>query len=214
MEPLPALAPSRARRGLVPLLALVLLVGASAAGCADGGDHGTMAAPASHGIAAERGSATHGPAAATHGPAAEPPLATPPVVTGADVPMGSMVMPTGEQVSAAWEARPAFVTQLPPDWQAAYAFALARPDVLQWLPCYCGCGGAGHRSNLDCFFQRRETGAIVFEEHGSYCDICIETANLASSMLRQGSTMTQIRDAVDATFSGAAPGTVTPLPPA
>jgi hypothetical protein len=72
----------------------------------------------------------------------------------------------------------------------------------------------GHRSNLDCFFQRRETGALAFEEHASYCDICIETANLASKMIVDGASMGQIRAAVDATFGGgAAPGTDTALPP-
>lgn len=132
------------------------------------------------------------------------------------VPMGSMTMPTAEEVDATWDARPGYVKALPADWQAAYSFALARPDVLQWLPCYCGCAGIPHRSNLDCFFQRREVkGAFNYEEHASFCDICIKIANQASAMLRDGSTMVQIRAAVDSTFSGgAAPGTDTPLPPA
>jgi hypothetical protein len=73
-----------------------------------------------------------------------------------------------------------------------------------------------HRSNLDCFFQRREVkGNYSFEEHASYCDVCVKTANMASRMLREGATMVQIRAAVDDTFGGgAAPGTDTALPPA
>ncbi len=136
--------------------------------------------------------------------------------TAAVVPMGSMTMPTPDEVSTTWAVRPDYVKGLPGDWQAAYAFALARPDVLQWLPCYCGCEGMGHRSNLDCFFQRREVkGNYTYEEHASFCDICVETANMASDMLQQGKTMTQIRAAVDSTYGGgAAPGTDTPLPPA
>ncbi len=135
---------------------------------------------------------------------------------GVSVPMGSMTMPTAQEIDAAWDARPAYVTDLPAEWQAAYAFALARPDVLQWLPCYCGCAGIPHRSNLDCFFGRREVkGTFSYEEHASYCDVCIRTANMASDMLGQGQTMVQIRAAVDSTFSGgAAPGTDTPMPPA
>lgn len=96
----------------------------------------------------------------------------------------------------------------------AYAFALARPEVLQWLPCYCGCGGMGHRSNLDCFFVRRESGQIAFEQHGSFCDICVDTANLAARLLAEGRTITEIRAAVDQTFGGGGHGTDTPLPPA
>ncbi|HEU0243937.1 MAG TPA: PCYCGC motif-containing (lipo)protein, partial [Candidatus Limnocylindrales bacterium] len=119
-------------------------------------------------------------------------------------------------VSAAWAARPDFVKALPSDWQGAYSFALARPDVLQWIPCYCGCTGIEHRSNLDCFFVRREVkGTFQYEEHASYCDICVKTANLAQQMLREGASMVQIRAAVDAQFGGgAAPGTDTPMPPA
>jgi len=146
--------------------------------------------------------------------AAVAPSAAVPVSAGVAVPAGDMVMPTAEAVSAAWQARPEYVRALPSEWQGAYSFALARPDVLQWLPCYCGCAGAGHRSNLDCFFQRRETGVISFEEHASFCDICVETANLAQQLLREGKTMAQIREAVDAAFGGSAPGTDTPVPPA
>ena len=107
------------------------------------------------------------------------------------------------------------MSALPAAGQAAYAFALARPDVLQWLPCYCGCTAMGHRSNLDCFFQRREvTGSYSYEEHASFCDVCVRTANMASQMLQDGSTILQIRSAVDSSFGGSAPGTDTPMPPA
>lgn len=174
-----------------PLLILVLALGGTMAGCSSGHD-GAMT-----GSSAPASAASAAPGAA--------------MVT---VPMGSMHMPTAQDVSAAWKARPDYVTALPSEGQGAYAFALARPDVLQWLPCYCGCAAMGHRSNLDCFFQRREVqGTYQYEEHASFCDICVKTANLASQMLQQGSTMTQIRAAVDNTFSGSAPGTDTPLPP-
>jgi hypothetical protein len=129
--------------------------------------------------------------------------------------MGSMTMPTADEVSTTWNARPEFVSALPSAGQTAYAFALARPDVLQWMPCYCGCAGIPHRSNLDCFFQRREVkGTYSYEEHASFCDVCVKTANLAQQLLLQGKNATQIRAAVDATFGGgAAKGTDTPQPP-
>jgi hypothetical protein len=37
--------------------------------------------------------------------------------------------------------------------QEAYRFAIANPEVLAQLPCYCGCGGMGHKSDLDCFVE-------------------------------------------------------------
>ena len=72
----------------------------------------------------------------------------------------------------------------------------------------------GHRSNLDCFFDRRESGEITFQEHGSFCDICVETSNLAAKLLEEGKSMAEIRAAVDATFGGGGNSTDTPLPPA
>lgn len=180
--------PTRRLAAIAPVFLVAMALGGGVAGC---GGSAHTSAPAAPAMADEGGAAAH------------------------EVPMGGMVMPTADQVEAAWATRPAYVTALPDDWQAAYHFAVARPDVLQWLPCYCGCGGMGHGSNLDCFVAGRgDDGAITWEEHASYCDICVDTANLAASMLRDGSTMSEIRGAVDATFSGSAPGTDTPLPPA
>jgi hypothetical protein len=142
--------------------------------------------------------------------------ATPNAVVAAmpDVPSGKVTIPTDAQIAAAWKTRPDYVRALPEDWQAAYKFALARPDVIGWMPCNCGCAGQGHRSNLDCFFDRRESGEITFQEHGSYCDICVETSNLAAKLLVEGKSLAEIRAAVDATFGGGGHGTDTPLPPA
>jgi hypothetical protein len=140
--------------------------------------------------------------------------ATAPAAAEAPVPVGHMHMPTADEVSETWKARPDYVKALPDAWQSAYAYALARPDVLQWLPCYCGCVAMDHRNNLDCFFQRREVeGFYAYEEHASYCDICVETANLAQQLLRDGRTIIQVRAAVDARFGGTAPGQDIPLPP-
>lgn len=115
---------------------------------------------------------------------------------------------------AAWDTRPDFVRAADPRTASAYAYALEYPDVVQWLPCYCGCVGMGHRSNLDCFLKPREDGApIAFEEHGSFCGVCVDTALLAKQMLAEGKTLLQIRMAVDREFGDLAPGTLTDLPP-
>ncbi len=179
---------SRRRAAAGTVLILALLIGGGSAGCSGSQPGSTARAVA--------------------------PTGTPSTPQMAAVPMGSMVMPTAEQARATWDARPAFVSDADPQTQAAYAFALARPDVLQWLPCYCGCAAMGHKSNLECFFKRRQAGVqLGFEEHASGCDVCVKTAIMGQQMLRQGKTMIQIRAAVDSTFGGRAPGTPTELPP-
>jgi hypothetical protein len=133
----------------------------------------------------------------------------------AAVPVGPMDPGAPEAMQAAWAARPAYV-RADARTQEAYAFALAAPQVLKWMPCYCGCDAMGHRSNADCFFKPTREGLsnLAFEEHASYCQVCVDTALMAKRMLGEGQSLRAIRNAVDATFGGSAPGTPTELPPA
>ncbi len=46
----------------------------------------------------------------------------------------------------------------------AYVFAARNPDVLDYVPCYCGCGMSdGHRGNTDCFVESRAPNGAVTE---------------------------------------------------
>ena len=51
---------------------------------------------------------------------------------------------------------------------AAYRFAAQHPEVLGYVPCYCGCERSGHRGNDDCFVSSRaRNGDVVdWEPHG------------------------------------------------
>ncbi len=54
-----------------------------------------------------------------------------------------------------------------PEVQEAYRFAVAHPDVLQFIPCYCGCVNQGHRSNRDCYVREvRADGSVVLDPMG------------------------------------------------
>jgi hypothetical protein len=78
---------------------------------------------------------------------------------------------SGEAGSA--EVRLAPVSQLsaevraaPPVVQEAYRFAVANPEILDRIPCYCGCGSMGHMDNLDCFVQELDPdGSPTFDSH-------------------------------------------------
>lgn len=51
----------------------------------------------------------------------------------------------------------------------AYQFAIDHPELLAYIPCYCGCGQeAGHTSNLDCFIKKRNGNEITFDDHAAY----------------------------------------------
>ena len=37
--------------------------------------------------------------------------------------------------------------------QAMYRYATVNHDVLQYIPCFCGCVDGGHSSNFDCYVR-------------------------------------------------------------
>ncbi len=56
----------------------------------------------------------------------------------------------------------------PPDViRAVYTFAARHPEVLHYVPCFCGCQRSGHSGNDDCFIKGREpNGRPVWDPHG------------------------------------------------
>lgn len=51
--------------------------------------------------------------------------------------------------------------------QAAYTFAARHPEVLHYVPCFCGCQRSGHQDNDDCFIKSRDAkGRPEWESHG------------------------------------------------
>src|SRR2546426_5196341 len=52
--------------------------------------------------------------------------------------------------------------------RAVYQFAAEHPEVVSYVPCYCGCERAGHRGSEDCFVASRGANGDVesWEPHG------------------------------------------------
>lgn len=97
-----------------------------------------------------------------------------------------------------------------------YEFAARHPEVLQYVPCYCGCERAGHNGNHDCFVKSRAANGRVteFDAHGIGCTICIDVARDAMTLFNGGATPTAIRAAIDKKYAGRFPSaTPTPQPP-
>lgn len=102
-------------------------------------------------------------------------------------------------------AMPAMVQAAPQRVAFAYRFAAGSPEVLQQMPCYCGCGPMGHTSNYACFWN--ESGQV--DAHALGCGICIDIAEDAYRGLRQGRSLAEIRAQVDADYSRFGPPTDT-----
>jgi hypothetical protein len=96
-----------------------------------------------------------------------------------------------------------------------YEFAARHPEVLQYVPCYCGCERIGHNGNHDCFVKSRAANGRVSEwdAHGLGCAICIDVARDAMTLFNSGSSAPQIRAAIDKKYGMFPSSTPTPKPP-
>ncbi len=101
--------------------------------------------------------------------------------------------------------------------RAAYMFAAEHPEILSYVPCFCGCERGGHKGNEDCFIASRAANGDVtaWEPHGLDCAVCIDVATEARMMFNSGANVRDIRAAVEKKFAGFNGGhTPTPQPPA
>lgn len=49
-----------------------------------------------------------------------------------------------------------------------YRYAAEQGDELQYIPCFCGCGRFGHRSNRDCYIKSFSgDGTLTFTSHAA-----------------------------------------------
>ncbi len=111
---------------------------------------------------------------------------------------------------------PAIAYTPPRPWpvvQAAYEFAARHPEVMRYVPCFCGCESSGHRHNEHCFVTTRDhSGQVTWNEHGLSCAICIDVAVQAREMHEAGASREAIRAEIERTYQPRFP-TQTPTPP-
>jgi hypothetical protein len=87
--------------------------------------------------------------------------------------------------------------------QQVYEFAARHPEVLSYIPCYCGCESVGHKANHDCFVKSRAAnGRIVeWDAHGMGCAVCLDVGRKSMTMFNQGMSVSAIRAAIEQEYS-------------
>ncbi|WVE34324.1 PCYCGC motif-containing (lipo)protein [Priestia megaterium] len=111
------------------------------------------------------------------------------------------------------EVLPEFLKDKPEEMQTIYANAAQHKELLENIPCYCGCDeSAGHRNNYDCFIhENKRDGKVIWDDHGTKCGVCLEIAAQSVSDLESGKSIKQIRQSIDEKYkSGYAKPTPTP----
>ena len=99
---------------------------------------------------------------------------------------------------------------------AVFVFAAEHPEILNYVPCFCGCDHMGHKGNTDCFVKSRAANGDVlqWEPHGTECQVCIDVCQQAMQMYSSGASVRDIRAAVEKKFAGQYQNhTPTPQPP-
>jgi len=97
---------------------------------------------------------------------------------------------------------PASVQSAPVTVREGYQFAVANPESLKNVPCFCGCVSAGHTSNYSCYVKEvKPSGQVVFDTHALGCSLCVDIAQDVMKLSGQGKSPQEIRAAIDQTFS-------------
>ena len=96
----------------------------------------------------------------------------------------------------------------------AHIFTADHPEVASFIPCYCGCGTAGHKDNADCFVRQRDAQGRVteWEPHGAACAVCIDIAVQSMKMRNSGASINAIRQQVQNEYRPRFENTETPTP--
>jgi len=99
----------------------------------------------------------------------------------AQAPTKSPPPPAGQKVQPPAPSRAATAVTMPPIpnpgfspgrpvdvTRAVYKFAAEHPEVLKYVPCYCGCETSGHPHNESCFVKRRDAkgNVVEWDTHG------------------------------------------------
>lgn len=78
-----------------------------------------------------------------------------------------------------------------------YEFAAHNEHLLKYIPCFCGCETAGHKSVESCFISARTPdGSVKWNKHGAGCRLCLDVVESARELHAAGHPVRDIRQLV------------------
>ncbi|WP_223701934.1 PCYCGC domain-containing protein [Sutcliffiella deserti] len=111
---------------------------------------------------------------------------------------------------------PSFLNNKSEEINLIYSAAAQHQELLEHIPCYCGCGtSVGHKSSFECFVHEvNEDGTIEWDDHGTRCGVCLEIAATSVLEYKEGKSIKEIRTLIDDLYKeGFSTPTPTPMPP-
>lgn len=115
-----------------------------------------------------------------------------------------------QEATASPTILPSFLDGASEKMIVAYQAAALLPEALQQVPCYCGCSEIGHKDNFNCFIAEMKEDEVIWDDHGTRCGICVDTALITANLVKQGYEPEEIRSIIDEMY-GEGFGEPTPL---
>lgn len=109
-------------------------------------------------------------------------------------------LPNGDlqETTASREELPTFLNDESGDLQNVYLIVAQHQDLLEKIPCYCGCGdSAGHEHSFHCFVADIASEGVTWDDHSTRCPVCIDTAAESVIMSIDGKNEKEIRQFID-----------------
>lgn len=105
------------------------------------------------------------------------------------------------ETTAAKEILPTFLDNKQATVKTIYAEVAQHKDLLENIPCYCGCGEtAGHTSSYDCFINAEDDNGITWDDHGAKCGVCVDIVAQSMSWSNEGKSVKEIRERIDEAY--------------
>lgn len=110
-------------------------------------------------------------------------------------------LPNGDirEETASMDVLPSFLDKHDENMHNLYTAVAMHQDLLEKIPCYCGCSlSSEHKDNYDCFIHdNKEDGAIVWDDHATRCQACLDIAAESIIMYNDGKSIKNIRSYID-----------------
>ncbi len=116
---------------------------------------------------------------------------------------GCAAGPQGQEMKMApVSSLPQEMQNAPTQVREAYQFAVANPDLMKKIPCYCGCGAVGHTSNYSCYVKDVDSnGKVTFDQHALGCSLCVDITQDVIRLSKQGKSPGDIHTFIVANYS-------------
>lgn len=102
------------------------------------------------------------------------------------------------------ETLPQFLDNHAEEMQIIYRAVAEHQELLEHIPCYCGCGeSVNHSHNYHCFiYENKNDGSVVWDDHATRCQICLDIAAESIIEYNDGKTIDEVRMFIEEKYEG------------